>query len=158
MTAPAWLREAFRDGVDERGAEFRRAGLTPAYPGADPLCFLADHDARIRPCVRPLERFHFIGRQRVRNALGATLPNVQVASALAAFDPDTWRSIAPELIELAEWDPRNGGFACEQHHRRFDSHMMPPLIVPLHALPGHVREFAEDWGLADELERKCPVF
>lgn len=119
------LAESFRDGVDQR------------Y-GPNPSCWLAEHDDQ--PCSGPFERFHFIGRQRIRNALWPLLPEA---------DRD-------RLIELAEWDDRNGGIASENHHRRFDGHMTPSLRISADVLPAHVLEFASDWGLELEIERKMP--
>lgn len=59
-----------------------------------------------------------------------------------------------DLVELAEWDPRNGGPGCTEHHRRFDSHATPELIVPADQLPAAVIDFIRDWGLEVEAERK----
>lgn len=129
---PTDLAESFRDGVDEQ------------IRGGD-LCWLAPHDDR--PCSGRLERFHFIGRQRVRNALGALLPHWGLTVGVPDYDKDA-------LAELAEWDARNGGVACEYHHRRFDGHLTPSLKVPAASLPAHVLEFAEDWGLELEVERR----
>jgi hypothetical protein len=149
--APEWLREAFRDGVDERGAIAFRPP-PPAYPGADPLCFLADHDPRRRPCSGRLERFHFISRQRVEHALAALLHET--------VDSTTGWWILPldtrDLILLAAWDARNGGIACEGHHRRFDAHATPTLKVPRVALPSHVLDFVGNWGLDEQVERRFP--
>jgi len=88
-TAPAWLREAFRDGVDERegvfdseGGERFRSMRKAAYSGASPWCWLAQHDPAKQPCqgqpAKMIERFHFIPRQRVGNALFALLPPAEV--------------------------------------------------------------------------------
>jgi hypothetical protein len=109
---------------------------------------LARHDPEGRPCKGRAEIFHFIGRQRVRDALYYQHPEGDHLRPL--LRPSEW-------LELAEWDPRNGGIACEGHHRRFDNHLTPSLVVPADALPVHVIEFAEDWGLEAELERKFPA-
>lgn len=151
--AERWLTEAFRDGVDERDAPttiWRESGWGKRV---NPACWLAQHDPARRPCAGRLERFHFIPRQRVENALGALLPS---AGPIIDIPFGTWDWDPTDVILLAAWDPRNGGIACEQHHRRYDSHLTPALVVPHDALPDHVHEFAEDWGLEDELARKCP--
>lgn len=161
--APRWLTEAFRDGVDEREAVI-------AWDEPQSACWLAQFDPTEKPCEGRFERFHFVGRQRVEHALGALLPitweevnPVGVASVEALinvatgeieeYDPALW---APDLILLAAWDARNGGIACEAHHRRYDSHLAPvpseQLAIPYEALPEHVLEFAETWGLEHELE------
>lgn len=147
--APRWLTEAFAVGVVEQTA------LRPS-PGAGRTdiwdCWLAPHDPRHRPCSgRCLERFHFVNRQRVENALGALLPSPPEVFHRGEVEPD--RRV---LILLAAWDPRNGGIACEGHHRRLDSHATPELIVPHQTLPEHVIEFAADWGLESEIERRFP--
>src|SRR5690349_1887019 len=72
--APAWLREAFKDGIDDREmvyrdgvGRFRKKGRP--YAGANPWCWLAQFDPRQLPCAgqpgKVIERFHFINRQRV---------------------------------------------------------------------------------------------
>lgn len=143
--APVWLRESFRDGVDEHEWP---SGL-PLRLDMSPGCWLASLDPEERPCSGRLERFHFIGRQRVEHALGALLPpGWEVYRAHGAW-PDQGA-----LILLAAWDSRNGGIACEHHHRRFGSHATPELAVPLDALPSHVHEFIEDWDLQLEAERR----
>lgn len=178
--APRWLTEAFRDGVDERIlASLRDEGQpAAAYPGADPLCWLAQHDPARRPCVQSngpgFERFHFIPRQRVENALGALLPADGAWFALEAtpdWHPDLVAAIRPEvpiwqfmgradLILLAAWDPRNGELACEHHHRRFDGHATsstaPKIIVPAMAVPQRVHWFAADYGLESDFAGRFP--
>jgi hypothetical protein len=144
--APEWLREAFRDGVEEHVAHLRGLIVHP-----HDACFLARHDDRRRPCSGPYERFHFINRQRVENAMAALLPYAWEADALGAFLTETeWTR--DDLILLAAWDPRNGGIACEGHHRRFDSHLTPPLTVPRLQLPARVIEFVTDNGIEHELD------
>jgi len=55
-----------------------------------------------------------------------------------------------EVILIAAWDPRNGGLACQHHHRRFDAHAgsprAPKIVVPRARLPVHVEEFICDYG------------
>lgn len=139
--APRWLTTAFAEGVVELAA----TRPAPAYPGAVGRCWLAQHDERRRPCSGPFERFHFISRQRVRHALGALLP-------WGAAGTEEWNHFS-DLLQLAEWDPRNAEVGCEGHHRRFDSHLTPPLIVPYSALPARTIYFAFDWGIDDQLNR-----
>lgn len=66
-----------------------------------------------------------------------------------------------ELIELAEWDPRNAGPGCVDHHRRFDglANAGPGSAITVYreTLPAHVEEFIADWGLDSEAERKFPL-
>lgn len=141
--APRWLTGAFRDGIDERDTVVVSSGERKYYG-----CQLAQHDPLERPCSGGLERFHWIGRQRVENAMGALLPY------LMPFD---WRWDRDEIILLAAWDPRNGGIACaDEHHARLDSHREPTLIIPASALPSHVHDFAADWGLESQLEARYP--
>jgi len=125
--APAWLRESFRDGVDENYSELLVAD--GEICASRRFCYLAHHDDR--PCEGRLERFHYIPRQRVEHALGALLP-LQFVAGLGAYEPD-YVVVRRDLILLAAWDPRNGGIACEAHHRRFDGHLTPaflPIPVP----------------------------
>jgi hypothetical protein len=146
LKAPRWLTESFAQGVDER----EHVAYVEEWAEPVGLCWLAQFDPAQRPCEGRFERFHFIGRQRVRNALYSALP--------------TWESFGAEnrddVLFVAEWDCRNGGIACEAHHRRLDSHLVPlpseQLHVPLNALPEHVLEFAADWGLEDTLEERFP--
>lgn len=123
-------------GRMEIGGERRRA------------CYLWRFDADQegedeRDCSGRLEAFHFIGRQRIRNALYPLLRGV--------FPPD----VVAELILLAEWDPRNGGPGCTHHHRPYDGHVTSGLKIPAAAVPLHTLYFASHWGLEDELQRHC---
>lgn len=158
--APRWLTTAFAEGV----VELAPPRPAPAYPGALGRCFLAQHDDRRRPCAGRLERIHVISRQRVENAMYGLLPDpaletvtmlhpTQTRDEVAAElgDVDAWHRWHDELILLAAWDPRNGGVACEGHHRRFDSHVTPTLIVHAFDLPEHVIEFAFDYGIEGQL-------
>lgn len=166
MKAPAWLTQAFADGVDERQPP-GGIRLRPPYVGAYPTCFLARHDERRRPCSGRIERFHFISRQRVENAMGALLPYAGMTpcgrcvpgdaeaecdaceGGLIFFPAEDRR----DLILLAAWDPRNAELGCEGHHRRFDSHLTPALTVPYSALPASVVLFAFEWGIDGQLDR-----
>lgn len=96
-------------------------------------CWLWQYDDRHAFCEGRLEAIHLIGRQRVRNRL---------------FGVD------PEIVEQAEWDPRNAALGCTLHHRRFDSHATPPLRVPVHALRRQAFEFITDHGLETDAEAK----
>lgn len=125
--AERWLTQSFADGVAERDWH---------------SCWLAQHDPEQRPCEGSAEIFHFVNRQRVENALYPILPD--------HWSSERWW----EVIHLACWDPRLGGIACEAHHRRLDSQAMPPLKVPLDALPAHVTDWAQDYGMEAELERR----
>lgn len=161
--APVWLRESFRDGVDEReSARVERSGKP--YPDAWTACWLAAHDPLRRPCggqnlgvVANLERAHMVSRQRVENAMWDALhgavrdegPLGGDLSACRVLDHDeVW-----DLILLAAWDPRNATINCEHHHRRQDHHATPSLIIPYSALPSHVVQFAFDWGLEQQLDK-----
>lgn len=148
--APRWLTESFRDGIDERGRIWEST-----YFGANPGCELAQHDPLHCPCCGRLERIHFVNRQRIENAMGALLPtNAEDAMAWdrSFYEDDfTFKWVPSDLVLLAAWDPRVGGISCQQHHRRYDNHATPPLIVPYGALPSHVIDWAEDWGLESQL-------
>lgn len=152
--APTWLREAFRDGVDDREEIETMTG--PRFYG----CWLAQFDPAHKPCEGKLERFHFLSRQRVESALGLALQCLEEDGPVE----HSWYvhpAPDPDIILIAAWDPRNGGIACEAHHRRFDSHLVPlpseQLVVPYDALPEHVIEFAEERGLELQLEEQCPL-
>lgn len=161
--APAWLCESFRDGVDEAFTAEHGLGLPrPAYPGASPWCWLAQFDPARRPCTEHLERFHFIPRQRVEHALWALLPAEGAWFALedadAGEDCATWQFLGRwDVILLAAWDSRNGGFGCEGHHRRLDKHQVSlpreQILIPYSALPGRVSQFALTFGLEHEMDR-----
>lgn len=147
-TPPSWLTEAFRQqalafflhcGPNALGQPLR------LYDGG-PACWLKQFDHLERPCSGELEAVHLIGRQRIRNALGAVMPT------FAWSEPDATMTRA--LIELAEWDPRNGVPGCTGHHRRFDSHATPELTVPGLAPPGAFRDFVCEWGLESDAERR----
>jgi hypothetical protein len=152
VKAPRWLTQSFARGIDERQP---KRPPKPAYPGANGYCWLTCHDDRRRPCSGRLERFHFIPRQRVENALRALLPGwglerVHYAPHVDSGDFKAWRD---DLILLAAWDSRNGGLGCEGHHRRLDSHLTPPLWVRYENLPDRVVHFAFDWGIEGQLDR-----
>jgi len=179
--APRWLTQAFADGVDELERAERRP--RPAYRGACDWCWLAEFDPRHRPCDGPLERFHFVNRQRVeaimwqhllearidveepcllcrqtgadpRNVLQAC-PGCDGAKVQTYPTPMTYEEVW-DLIQLAGWDPRNAGWGCEHHHRRLDGHRTPGLVVPITALPQRVIEFSRDYGTESALGDRFP--
>lgn len=63
----------------------------------------------------------------------------------------------PELVMLIEWDDRNAGPGCEEHHRRFDVLATPKLTVPRETVPWDVEEFIEERGFESLAERRFPV-
>ena len=123
------------------------------YVNEECPCWLAQFDPLGQPCeinARGLhEAFHFFGRQEIRDALWGA-PEAWLGEMYFGSDP------REEVIQLAEWDPRNGGVGCELHHRRFDSQLTPTLTVPAQALPLHVLRFAVDRGLESRGERRFP--
>jgi hypothetical protein len=127
-----------------RSQAFHRAALerlrSPMFIDHKQACWLAPLDPLEKPCGGgwKWEAFHFIGRQAIRKS------------------PTLW-GVDPELLILAEWDPRNGGPGCVDHHRRFDSHATPELVVCHETLPPDVQDFIADWGLEPEAERKFPI-
>lgn len=144
--APEWLRLSFRDGVDER-----RGAPIPVSASRSTGCQLAQHDLLQRPCSGRLERFHYVNRQRIELAFAALMIWTPEFDALGLTVGDV-----QDLVLLAAWDPRVGGVGCEMHHRRYDNHLMPPLIVPYDALPSHVTDWASDYGLESQLEARPP--
>lgn len=146
---PRWLTEGFAHGVDEREA-------ATAVEGHDPYgCWLAQFDPLGKPCTDVLQRCHVISRQRVEKVVGEILRGACIE--WSEFCEDMSDAERRTLVQLAAWDPRNARIGCTGHHPRFDSHSTPRLYVPFDALPEHVLEFAESWGLEQELERKCPA-
>lgn len=98
-------------------------------------CFLAPFDPQNQSCCGRWEAFHFFGRQEVRNS-----------PALYGLER--------EFVELIEWDCRNVGLGCEGHHRRFDLHSTPALVLPRIALPEDTLEYIDDYGLENLAERR----
>jgi hypothetical protein len=127
---------------------FHRVAMERSYAtvflGGQRACWLAVHDPLKRPCERHrfFEAAHFIGRQSIRNC-------------------PTLRGLDPELLELAEWDARNGVPACVEHHRRFDNHADAgpgsAIAVPVEAIYPELAEFIAEWGLESEAERRFPA-
>jgi hypothetical protein len=116
-----------------------------------PACWLAQFDELDRPCSGRLEVVHLIGRQRIRNILRPLLlTDLWEDGAIDPVDVD-------DLVTLAEWDPRNAAPGCEGHHRRFDGHATPALVVPVSALPPDKLAFIGDWGFEVEAARRFAV-
>lgn len=108
----------------------------PFIAGA-PACWLAPFDPLKRLCKGKWEAFHFIGKQEIRN-----LP------AFAGI-------LTPEDLMPMEWDPRNAGIGCVEHHRPFDSFTGGPrLVVPRAALQEDTEEFIFDYMLESIAERR----
>lgn len=164
--APAWLREAFRDGVDafldeENPTWSQRPSIYP--------CWLAPHDPARRECTGRLERFHFIRRQDVEATMWAQLLEAEFTpwvyrhagrrGRLPAEQENRLLTRAEvwDLILIAAWDPRNGAHACEQHHRRYDNHQVglprDRIVVPYSALPSRVIQFGFDYSEGRLLDR-----
>lgn len=164
--APRWLTESFRAGVDARQAP-GGVRLRPAYPGAYPSCWLAHHDPRRRPCTGLMERFHFVNRQRVENAMGALLLGAEYTPWVYRNEGAAFHGIAintlvsnaerDDLILLAAWDDRLGEVGCEGHHRRLDSHLTPALEIVSSALPAHLIDWGEDYGLEHLIGERFPA-
>jgi hypothetical protein len=152
-SAPRWLTEGFALGVDQReAAEAVRSDRSYG-------CWFAQFDPFRRPCADGLDRCHIVKRQRVEKALAALLPDeilFDPKPGQEMFGSGLWLPDWRDVIQLAAWDPRNARIGCTGHHPRFDSNATPRLYVPFEALPEHVLEFAEDWGLEPQLERQCP--
>lgn len=119
--------------------EAMRRPYFPLFINQRRACWLARFDPLSRPCEGRFEAAHFIGRQSIRNC-------------------PTLLGIDEEIVELAQWDARNGLPACEHHHRRFDNHADAGpgsgLLVPKDDLDFELLEFIEDWGLQSEAERR----
>ena len=113
-----------------------------------PACWLYQFDPFERPCSGELQAIHFLSRQRIRNVLRPLLlTDLWADGAIDPIDVD-------DLVELAEWDPRNAGPGCTGHHVRFDSQATPALRLPLEGLPHRTITFLADWALDQEAERK----
>jgi hypothetical protein len=113
-----------------------------------PACWLWQFDMLERPCSGRLEGVHLLGRQQIRHTLRRQLATD--AWAEGAIDP----ADVDDLVQLAEWDPRNAAAGCTGHHRRFDSHATPELLMPAEALPLQALIFITSWGFEDDAERK----
>lgn len=157
---PRHLTEAFR----EVGLSYYRHQVDDVPEHAlrlcdgGPACWLYQFDELERPCSGELEVFHFIGRQRVAKTIRPLLIDARLD-----HDAEVWMLLRPlafdphdvdELVELAEWDPRNAAPGCAGHHRRFDSHATPKLKIAGADLPNRVREFIADWGLQADACRR----
>jgi hypothetical protein len=149
-TPPAELTEAFREQAFVLFTHFgpEAAGQPLRLYDGGPACWLKQHDPLDRPCSGDLEAFHFFSRQRIRNILRPQL----VTDLLTPGAID--QLVVDDLVELAEWDPRNGGPDCTGHHRRLDNQATPGLKLPALAVPAQTRQFVLDWGLESEAERR----
>lgn len=98
-------------------------------------CFLEPFDKESRECFGRFEALHFFGRQELRNA-------------------PCFYGLEREIMELIEWDVRNAALGCEGHHRRFDRHATPTLILPRSALPADTEEFVVERGIESLAERR----
>ena len=150
-TPPKHLTEAFRDEAFTRYTHFGPEDGT-GYPlrlhNGGPACWLKQFDPFDKDCSDELEACHVISRQRIRNVLrGLLVPDALTPYSIDPFDID-------DLVELAEWDPRNGVPGCTHHHRRFDRQATPDLTVPVQSLFVPNRAFILDWGFESEAERK----
>lgn len=135
-------------GPKELTGPFHKAGMLlpriPPFLDRVPCCWLAPFDPLHKPCGGGMkwEAFHFISKVEIRNC--ATL-----------------QGLDDELLELAQWDPRNAGPGCVNHHRRFDNLADAgpgsAIEVPRETLPDDVEDFIAEWGLDVEAERKFPV-
>lgn len=158
--APRWLTEAFAEGVSEHDQPNGIAPRVRPYPGAWPLCWLAQFDPVHHPCESingpGLERFHFIPRQRVEAAMWEQLREARIYNDPLFAEP-IWKPLRDELVLLAAWDSRNGGLGCEHHHRRLDGHACSPraprIVIHYEALPARVPQFAFDYGIDEQLNR-----
>lgn len=122
---------------------FRLEVVFAGDPDRRPLpCFFAAFDSR--PCSGPIQACHWFNRQRIKG--------------------DLWKyGVDPDLIVLAEWDPRLAVPGCgDEHHPRWDSHRVTlpseRLWVFRHEVPVAVDRGAGDWGLESALEERSPLF
>jgi hypothetical protein len=132
-TPPEYLTEGFFRAACERHGR---------------VDWLKPFDEKQCPVHGRLEATHLISRQRVRNIL---LPQLVPLYASSEWTKDD----VFDLVELAEWDPRNaGGLAYTDRHRRFDNQATPALRVPATALPFDFYEFVDGWGFELEACRR----
>jgi len=175
--AESWLTTAFAEGVPELSA-IDRPRPAPPYKGALGRCFLAQHDPNRKPCKGPLERFHFLRRATVEDALWARLYMAHVdepcgicidgvvdgaypcssCNGLGFWRAPLVKGEVDDLILLAAWDPRNAEVGCEGHHRRYDRAIGPLLTVPVLALPIRTVDFVFDYDLDCQAEDRWPGF
>ncbi|HEX4307152.1 MAG TPA: hypothetical protein VHZ54_14035 [Solirubrobacterales bacterium] len=136
-------RSYLYDGPDEGAPYFE--------PHTRAACWLKQHDPLDRPCSEVtngrLEAIHLLGRQAIRRVLGH---NLRTSFDIGGIDP----ADVEDLIELAEWDPRNAGLGCTGHHRRLDNHATPEFELDVEALSDDFLDFVLDWGLEQAAEEK----
>jgi hypothetical protein len=159
------MRRSSPDKVLTSG--FKRTALkSHRYDGADgpdapyfephthAACWLKQHDPLDRPCSEVtngrLEAVHLIGRQAIRRVLSHTLNTGYIWQEDGGIDFND----VEDLIELAEWDPRNAALGCTGHHRRLDSHATPELTLDAEALSDDFFDFVLDWGFESLAEEK----
>jgi len=122
-------------------AAMRRERPVPFIAEA-PACWLASFDPLERLCKGKWEAFHFFGKQELRNC------------------PEL-RGLSPEELMLIEWDSRNAGPGCVEHHRRFDkladAGPGTDLVVPRSSLPADVEEFIAEYGIVSLASRRFPL-
>jgi hypothetical protein len=110
-----------------------------------PACWLASFDPLKRPCSTHgrWEAFHFLGKQEMRNC------------------PELYGLEDPEMVALIEYDDRNAGPGCVEHHRRFDkladAGPGSELVVPRSSLPWDVEEFIDEYGLEALADSRFPA-
>lgn len=148
-TPPSYLTEAFRE--DALGW-YLHGDEAPDQPmrlfDGGPACWLWQFDPLERPCEGRLEAIHLIDKQAIRRVLRHLLvTDLWADGAIDPLDVD-------DLVELAEWDGRNGASGCTGHHRRADSLATPRLEVPAQCLRDDAIEFVTDWGLRAEAARR----
>lgn len=122
------LQRDFWVAVVLGGNQYRPGGALP--------CWYGEHIEDPSKCEGRIIASHVIKRRRVENFLGV------------------WGPHDVDLVIQAAWDPRNAVAGCKAHDDRLDGHQMPPLVIPREKLPPDVIEFAEDWGLEYEIERR----
>lgn len=128
-------------------AAFHKAAMTrprsPMFIDQRPVCWLAPFDPLKRPCKGRWEAFHFFGKQEVRNS------------------PALYGLEDPEQMMLIEYDDRNAGPGCVEHHRRLDKQAdagpETGIVVPRLALPWDVEEFIAEYGFEILAESRFPA-
>ncbi len=120
-----------------------RRPCDPMFVDQRRVCWLFPFDPLKRHCKGRWEAFHFLGKQEVRNS-----------PALYGLDD-------PEMMALIEYDDRNAGPGCVEHHRRLDSQADAgpdsALVVPRSALPWDVEEYIAEYGLESLAESRFPA-
>lgn len=182
--APRALTEAFAHGVDEQRVLDR--GKLPGFTlegQRDPDCWLAWMDPARAPCSGKMERFHFLRRQSVETAMWEALREATVDErcelcigsgchpmnvtrpCVGCEGRGTWPSPLLnidlwEIIHAAAWDHRNADIACEDHHRRYDSHAVSPakprIVIPYTSLRPRMILYVRTYGLENLAAERFP--